>query len=145
MHLHAVTLLVDDYDAAIAHYVGDLGFTLVEDTTLSPEKRWVRVAPDPTVGVSLMLAVATTEAQRAAIGQQAGCRVTFFLHTENFMETYGRLLARGVRMTEEPRHEPYGIVVVFADRYGNLWDLIKPHDNVVYIAHDSSGCSPTSR
>jgi catechol 2,3-dioxygenase-like lactoylglutathione lyase family enzyme len=145
MHLHAVTLLVDDYDTAIAHYVDDLGFHLIEDTHLSPSKRWVRVAPDPTGGVSLLLAVATTEAQRAAIGQQAGGRVTFFLHTEDFMETYGRLLARGVHMTEEPRHESYGTVVVFADRYGNLWDLIEPHDNVVYIAHDSPGCSPTSR
>jgi catechol 2,3-dioxygenase-like lactoylglutathione lyase family enzyme len=126
LRLHAVTVLVDDYDEAIAHYVGDLGFTLVEDTTLSPEKRWVRVAPDPTGGVSLLLAVATTEAQRAVIGQQAGGRVTFFLHTNNFQDTYSRLLARGVLMTEEPRHESYGTVVVFADRYGNLWDLIEP-------------------
>jgi catechol 2,3-dioxygenase-like lactoylglutathione lyase family enzyme len=133
MHLHAVTLLVDDYDTAIAHYVGDLGFTLVEDTTLSPEKRWVRVTPDPASGVSLLLAVATTEAQRAAVGQQAGGRVTFFLHTDNFMETYGRLLARGVHMTEEPRHEFYGTVVVFADRYGNLWDLIEPHEEEVDV------------
>jgi catechol 2,3-dioxygenase-like lactoylglutathione lyase family enzyme len=145
LHLHAVTVLVEDYDAAITHYVGDLGFTLVEDTTLSPEKRWVRVTPDPASGVSLLLAVATTEAQRAAMGQHAGGRVTFFLHTDNFTETYGRLLARGVHMTEEPRHEPYGTVVVFEDRYGNRWDLIEPHDNVVYIAHDSPGCSPTSR
>lgn len=76
--------------------------------------------------MSLLLAVATTEAQRAAVGQQAGGRVTFFLHTDSFQDTYSRLLARGVRMTEEPRYEPYGIVVVFADRYGNLWDLIEP-------------------
>jgi catechol 2,3-dioxygenase-like lactoylglutathione lyase family enzyme len=130
LHLHAVTVLVEDYDAAITHYVDDLGFHLIEDTLLSASKRWVRVAPDPTGGVSLLIAVATTKAQRAAMGQQAGGRVTFFLHTDNFAETYGRLRARGVRMTEEPRDEPYGTVVVFADRYGNLWDLIEPHREV---------------
>jgi catechol 2,3-dioxygenase-like lactoylglutathione lyase family enzyme len=125
LRLHAVTVLVDDYDAAIKHYVEDLGFHLIEDSSLSATKRWVRVAPDPTGGVSLLLAVATTEAQRAAMGQQAGGRVTFFLHTDSFQDTYSRLLARGVQMTEEPRHEPYGTVVVFVDRYGNLWDLIE--------------------
>jgi catechol 2,3-dioxygenase-like lactoylglutathione lyase family enzyme len=126
LRLHAVTVLVDDYDAAIAHYVDDLCFHLLEDTDLGNGKRWVRVAPDPAGGVSLLLAVPTTDTQLATMGQQAGGRVTFFLHTDDFAKTYGRLLARGVRMTEDPRHEPYGTVVVFADRYGNLWDLIEP-------------------
>jgi catechol 2,3-dioxygenase-like lactoylglutathione lyase family enzyme len=107
--LHAVTLLVDEYDDAIAHYVDDLGFTLVEDTPLSPDKRWVRVSPDPDGGTSIVLAVATTDAQRKAIGYQTGGRVGLFLH-----------------MTEAPRIEIYGKVVVFRDRYGNLWDLIEP-------------------
>jgi catechol 2,3-dioxygenase-like lactoylglutathione lyase family enzyme len=133
LRLHAVTVLVDDYDSAIAHYVDDLGFHLLEDTLLSASKRWVRVAPDPTGGVSLLLAVPTTEAQSAAMGHQAGGRVTFFLHTDDFSETYGRLLARGVRMREEPRHEPYGTVVVFADRYGNLWDLIEPLEEMTDV------------
>lgn len=126
MRLHAVTILVDDYDRAIAHYVGDLGFTLVEDTELSPTKRWVRVAPDPEGGTSIILAVATTDAQRAAIGQQTGGRVGLFLHTDDFAADHARLVARGVEMTEEPRYEVYGTVVVFRDRYGNLWDLIEP-------------------
>lgn len=126
MRLHAVTLLVDDYDEAIAHYVDDLGFTLVEDTPLTPQKRWVRVSPDPDGGTSLLLAVATTDAQRAAIGNQTGGRVGLFLHTDDFRSRHAHLVARGVRMTEEPRIEPYGTVVVFEDRYGNLWDLIEP-------------------
>lgn len=126
MRLHAVTILVDDYDRAIAHYVDDLGFTLVEDTRLSADKRWVRVAPDATGTTSFILAVATTEAQRAAIGNQTGGRVGLFLHTDNFAADHARLMARGVEMTEQPRHEAHGTVVVFRDRYGNLWDLIQP-------------------
>lgn len=124
MRLHAVTLVVDDYDRAIAHYVGDLGFTLLEDTTLTPTKRWVRVAPDPGGETSFVLAVATTDAQRAAIGNQTGGRVGLFLHTDDFDADYARLVEHGVHMTEEPRNEAYGKVVVFRDCYGNLWDLI---------------------
>ena len=130
MRLHAVTLLVDDYDEAIAHYVGDLGFTLVEDTVLDAGKRWVRVAPDPAEGTSFILAVAATEAQRAAIGNQTGGRVGLFLHTDDFARDHARLVARGVEMTESPREEAYGRVVVFRDRYGNLWDLIEPAPRV---------------
>ena len=126
VHLHAVTLLVEDYDEAIAHYVDDLGFTLVEDTLLTEQKRWVRVAPSADGGTSFVLAVATTDAQRAAIGNQTGGRVGLFLHTDDFASHHSRLVERGVRMTEEPRQEPYGTVVVFEDRYGNLWDLIQP-------------------
>ena len=126
MRFHAVALVVDDYDEAISHYVNDLGFTLVEDTRLSDTKRWVRVSPDPNGGTCLLLALAATDEQRAAIGRQAGGRVGFFLHTDDFVSEYERLRSRGVHMTEEPRSEPYGTVVVFRDRYGNLWDLIEP-------------------
>jgi catechol 2,3-dioxygenase-like lactoylglutathione lyase family enzyme len=124
--LHAVTIVVDDYDAAIAHYVGDLGFHLVEDTDLGGGKRWVRVAPDSDGGTALLIAVASSADQHAAIGRQTGGRVAFFLHTSDFAADHARLVARGVRMTEQPRHEPYGSVVVFEDRYGNRWDLIEP-------------------
>lgn len=124
--LHAVTLLVDDYDEAIAHYVDELGFTLVEDTLLTEQKRWVRVAPSADGGTSFVLAVATTDAQRAAVGNQTGGRVGLFLHTDDFSAEHARLVAHGVRMTEEPRREVYGMVVVFRDAYGNLWDLIEP-------------------
>jgi catechol 2,3-dioxygenase-like lactoylglutathione lyase family enzyme len=126
LQLHAVTVVVDDYDTAIAHYVDDLGFQLVEDTDLGDGKRWVRVAPDPTGGPTLLLAVASSDEQRSAIGRQTGGRVAFFLHTNDFASHHARLVKRGVRMTEDPRHEAYGTVVVFEDRYGNLWDLIEP-------------------
>ena len=128
--LHAVTIVVDDYDVAIAHFVGDLGFHLVEDTDLGSGKRWVRVAPDPAGGPTLLLAVASNDEQRAAIGRQTGGRVGFFLHTTDFAAQHARLVERGVRVTEEPRHESYGTVVVFQDRYGNLWDLIEPNVGV---------------
>jgi catechol 2,3-dioxygenase-like lactoylglutathione lyase family enzyme len=126
LRLHAVTVVVDDYDAAIEHYVSDLGFHLVEDTGLGHGKRWVRVAPDPAGETSLLLAVASTPEQRSVLGRQTGGRVGFFLHTDDFAAHHAHLVERGVRMTEEPRREPYGTVVVFADRYGNLWDLIEP-------------------
>ncbi len=126
LRLHAVTLLVDAYDEAISHYVDDLGFTLVEDTPLTEQKRWVRVAPSADGGTSFVLAVATTDDQRAAIGNQTGGRVGLFLHTDDFASQHEHLVARGVVMTGEPRREPYGTVVVFRDRYGNLWDLIEP-------------------
>ncbi|MEI6363475.1 MAG: VOC family protein [Actinomycetes bacterium] len=126
LRLHAVTVLVDDYDEAIAHYTGDLGFTLIEDTDLGEGKRWIRVAVDSSGSTSLLLAVATTDTQRVALGRQSGGRVGFFLHTDDFEATYTRLVSNGVQMTEAPRHEVYGTVVVFCDRYGNLWDLIQP-------------------
>lgn len=120
-----VTLLVPDYDAGIAFYVDQLGFTLLEDTTLSETKRWVRVAP-PGAQTALLLAKADGDAQAAAIGQQTGGRVSFFLHTDNFARDYAAMRAKGVTFKEDPRHEAYGSVVVFEDPFGNLWDLIEP-------------------
>lgn len=127
MRLHGVTIVVDDYDTAITHYVEDLGFSLVEDSDLGSGKRWVMVSPGS--GANLLLAKATTPEQRAAIGNQTGGRVGFFLHTTDFAGVHARLLARGVRMTEQPRSEEYGTVVVFQDKYGNLWDLIEPRNS----------------
>jgi len=126
MRLHAVTVLVDDYDAAIAHYVDDLGFVLLEDTRLSDTKRWVRVAPDAETGSCLLLAQASTPEQQALIGRQAGGRVQFFLHVADFEAEFARMEARGVQFIDEPRQEEYGKVIVFADLYGNLWDLVEP-------------------
>ena len=120
-----VTLLVPDYDAGIAFYVDQLGFDLLEDTQLSETKRWVRVAPKGT-DTALLLAKADGAAQEAAIGQQTGGRVSFFLHTDDFGRDYAAMQAKGITFKEEPRHEAYGSVVVFQDPFGNLWDLIEP-------------------
>ena len=124
-HIGAITLLVADYDAAIAFFVGALAFDLIEDTVLSAEKRWVRVAPKGG-GVCLLLAKASTPEQAARIGDQAGGRVGFFLHTDNFDADHAGFLAAGVRFREAPRVEAYGKVAVFEDVSGNLWDLIGP-------------------
>ncbi len=123
--LHAVALVVPDYDEAIEYFVHVLGFELTEDTKLSETKRWVRVTP-PGSATSLLLARATNEAQRARVGDQSGGRVLFLLHTDDFERDYAMYRARGVDFAEEPRSEPFGRVVVFRDRYGNLWDLIQP-------------------
>jgi uncharacterized glyoxalase superfamily protein PhnB len=122
--LGMIALVVDEYDTAISHYVTDLGFTLIEDTIMSPEKRWVVVAPSND-GARILLAKAATDQQRAAIGNSTGGRVGFFLYTTNFDETYKNYKARGIEFIEQPRQEAYGQVVVFKDKYGNKWDLIE--------------------
>jgi uncharacterized glyoxalase superfamily protein PhnB len=122
--LGMIAIVVDEYDSAISHYVNDLGFTLVEDTALSPEKRWVVVAPS-TSGAKILLAKASNENQRAAIGNSTGGRVGFFLYTTNFNQTFESYKSKGIEFVEEPRKEAYGHVVVFKDKYGNKWDLIE--------------------
>lgn len=124
--LATVTLVVDDYDRAKAHYCGALGFECLADQPLGDGKRWLVVAPSADAGAGLLLARADGEAQRAAIGNQTGGRVGFFLHTDDFARDHKRFLAAGIRFHEEPRHEAYGTVAVFEDLYGNLWDLIEP-------------------
>lgn len=121
----AISLLVHDYDEAIAFYVGKLGFDLSEDTDMGGGKRWVRVTPKGGE-TSLLLARATTKAQTAQVGNQAGGRVWLFLETGDLMRDHAAWLAAGVAFRETPRHEPYGKVVVFEDLYGNAWDLIEP-------------------
>ncbi|WP_223477469.1 VOC family protein [Oricola indica] len=120
----AVTLVVRDYDTAIAFYCGALGFELLEDTKLSETKRWVRVAPAGG-GAALLLARAEGQAQQSAIGNQTGGRVAFFLETEDFGRDHQAFTQAGVSFLEAPRHETYGIVAVFADPFGNRWDLIE--------------------
>ena len=122
--LATITLVVPDYDAGIAFYRDALGFDLVEDAELGDGKRWVVIAPRQ--GARLLLAKAADEAQTAAIGNQTGGRVSFFLHTDDFADTHARFVAAGVNFLESPRHEPYGSVAVFSDPFGNRWDLIEP-------------------
>ena len=119
-----IAIVIDDYDEAIKHYVEDLGFTLLEDTTLTPEKRWVVVAPSDQ-GARILLAKAANETQKAAIGNSTGGRVGFFLYTTEFSQTYELYKSRGIEFIESPRQEAYGQVVVFTDKYGNKWDLIE--------------------
>ena len=123
--LGAVSLLVRDYDEAIAFYVGTLGFDLSEDTDMGGGKRWVTVTPKGGE-TSLLLARATTPEQTARIGDQAGGRVWLFLETDDFVRNHAAWTAAGVRFREAPRREAYGMVAVFEDLYGNAWDLIEP-------------------
>ena len=124
-HLSSITLVVPDYDAGIDFYVGKLGFELREDTKLSETKRWVRVAP-PGAETALLLAKAGGPQQESAIGNQTGGRVGFFLETDDFARDHAAMLEMGVEFKEAPRREAYGIVAVFTDPFGNLWDLIQP-------------------
>jgi len=121
-----ITFLVRDYDEAIAFFTQSLNFSLIEDTRLDAEKRWVLVSPPGSQGATLLLARAGTPEQEKAIGNQTGGRVFLFLHTDDFKRDYEQMIAKGVKFRENPREEPYGTVVVFEDLYGNKWDLIQP-------------------
>jgi catechol 2,3-dioxygenase-like lactoylglutathione lyase family enzyme len=122
--LGLITVLVGDYDEAIAFYAGKLGFTLREDAPLAPGKRWVVVAPQHSA-TGLLLAKAANERQAEAVGDQSGGRVFLFLETDDFARDHAAYCECGVRFIEAPRSEAYGTVAVFEDLYGNRWDLIE--------------------
>ncbi|HEU5295484.1 MAG TPA: VOC family protein [Burkholderiaceae bacterium] len=122
-----VSVVVPDYDEALAFYVGTLGFELVEDSFVPEQnKRWVVVAPRGPAGCKLLLARASTPEQISRIGNQTGGRVFLFLHTDDFDRDCATYKARGVQFVREPQREPYGRVAVFRDPWGNLWDLLQP-------------------
>ena len=124
-----VALVVRDYDEAIEFYTRRLNFTLVEDT-YQPEqdKRWVVVAPPGSTGTTLLLARASKPEQEAFVGNQSGGRVFLFLNTDDFWRDYREMVSKGIKFVREPRQADYGMVAVFEDLYGNLWDLLQLKD-----------------
>lgn len=124
--LAQIALVVNDYDEAIRFYTEKLHFTLIEDTPLSETKRWVIIAPPGSDGCRLLLAKAANDEQRSRIGNQTGGRVFLFLNTDNFARDYQNLVDQQVTIVRQPVRETWGQVAVFADLYGNLWDLIEP-------------------
>ena len=125
LSIASLTLVVRDYNEAIAFFTDALRFTLVEDTPLDSGKRWVVMAPAEATGASLLLAKAATPEQLSRVGDQTGGRVFLFLHSDDFWDDYNHMRSRGVQFIEQPRHESYGLVVVFLDLYGNKWDLVQ--------------------
>ncbi len=123
-----IALVVDDYDEAIEFYTQKLDFLLIEDTILEEDKRWVLVAPNGGKECSLLLAKATNEKQEAAVGNQSGGRVFLFLFTEDFWRDYNKMISREIEFVRAPEQMDYGMVAVFKDLYGNLWDLLEPND-----------------
>ncbi|XWN31653.1 MAG: VOC family protein [Devosia sp.] len=128
VHIGAVTLVVPDYDGAIAYFTRCLDFELVSDAPVTAQKRWVLVRPKGAGSTALLLAKAATPSQTGAIGNQTGGRVFLFLHTDDFARDHARFVANGVHFLEAPRHEPYGTVAVFQDPFGNRWDLLQLKD-----------------
>jgi catechol 2,3-dioxygenase-like lactoylglutathione lyase family enzyme len=121
-----IALVVRDYDEAIEFYTKKLNFSLIEDT-YQPEqdKRWVVVAPPGSSSTSLVLAKASKPEQEPFVGNQTGGRVFLFLNTDDFWRDYTRMVSLGISFVREPKRESYGIVAVFKDLYGNLWDLLE--------------------
>jgi len=144
--LALTSVVVRDYDEAIAFYVTVLGFVLVEDTYIaSQDKRWVVVAPSGDGTSRVLLARAIGDEQASRIGNQTGGRVFLFLHTDDFWRDYRAYLERGVEFVRLPKVEPYGTVAVFRDLYGNLWDLVQPstkHESRVEGTTDASSFKP---
>jgi len=126
LRLASVAYLAPDYDEAIAWFCYAVGFELIEDSDLGDGKRWVVVAPHRCEGARLVIAKATDERQRAALGEAHGGRVGYFLATDDFARDHAAFVARGVKFLEAPRREAYGIVAVFEDFLANKWDLIEP-------------------
>ena len=126
-----ISLLIDDYDKAIEFYTKKLHFNLIEDTKLTETKRWVLIAPPGSSECNLLLAKATNDEQYSRIGNQAGGRVFLFLYTDNFQRDHRNLINNRIQIIREPLVESYGKVLVFADLYGNLWDLIEPSKQIL--------------
>lgn len=124
-----IALVVTDYDEAIKFYTQKLGFRLLEDTKMSETKRWIRVAPQGS-DMALLLAKAANEEQQKSVGNQTGGRVFLFMHTDDFERDYQNLKDQNILIVRERSDEPYGIVAVFEDLYGNLWDLIEPTEQL---------------
>ncbi|HVF81998.1 MAG TPA: VOC family protein [Flavisolibacter sp.] len=121
-----LALVVKEYDEAIDFYTRQLGFELMEDTALSETKRWVLIKPKGEGACALLLAKAGDEQQRSAVGNQTGGRVFLFLHTDDFWRDYERMKQNNIEFVREASEQEHGLVAVFKDLYGNLWDLIQP-------------------
>lgn len=125
-----IALVVKDYDEAIEFYTQKLDFELIEDI-YQPEqdKRWVVVSPPGSKGTTLLLARASKPEQEPFIGNQSGGRVFLFLNSDDFWRDYNKMKSKGVEFVREPKKQDYGIVAVFKDIYGNLWDLLQLNEN----------------
>ena len=125
-----IALVIQDYDEAIDFYVNKLKFDLIEDTH-QPEqdKRWVVVAPPGSKGATLLLARASKPEQHPFIGNQTGGRVFLFLNTDDFWRDYKRMVSEGIKFVRPPQEQDYGMVAVFEDLYGNLWDLLQLNED----------------
>ncbi|MCM4157980.1 VOC family protein [Gramella sp. AN32] len=123
-----IALVVDDYDKAIEFYTKKLDFLLIEDTRLGEEKRWVMVAPNGAKECCLLLAKAANEQQALSVGNQTGGRVFLFLYTDDFWRDYNKMQEKEIKFVRPPEQMDYGMVAVFEDLYGNMWDLLEPNE-----------------
>ena len=131
-----ITVLVNDYDEAVQFYTEKLNFTVIEDTVLSDTKRWVVIAPKNSTGCCLLLAKASDKEQKEYIGNQTGGRVFLFLYTDNFWSDYNSMVESNINFIRQPTQEIYGMVAVFEDLYGNLWDLVESASKVLNKSND---------
>ncbi len=125
-HIARISLVIYDYDEAIAYYTEKLGFDVLEDMQISETDRWITVAPKGSTGFSLVLAKAATGKQKSRIGNQTGGRVFLFLYTDDFEASYQEMKEKDIEFISEPENLPWGRVIKFCDLYGNIWEMIQP-------------------
>ena len=131
-HVGLTAVVVKEYDEAIDFYTKVLDFVLIDDSYVpEQDKRWVVVAPPGNIGSQILLARAVGDEQLSRVGNQTGGRVFLFLYTDDFWRDYQTYVDRGVEFVREPKTEDYGIVAVFRDLYGNLWDLVQPSGSAI--------------
>jgi catechol 2,3-dioxygenase-like lactoylglutathione lyase family enzyme len=123
-----IALVVDDYDKAIEFYTKKLDFLLIEDRKLDEDRRWVIIAPNGAKECGLLLAKAANKKQAKSIGNQAGGRIFLFLFTDHFWRDYNKIIKRDIKFVRPPEQMNYGLVAVFEDLYGNLWDSLEPNE-----------------
>jgi catechol 2,3-dioxygenase-like lactoylglutathione lyase family enzyme len=129
-----IAIVVRDYDEALKFYINKLGFVLLEDTYLpEQDKRWVVISPPGSIGTTLLLARASKPEQEPFIGNQTGGRVFLFLNTDDFWRDYQRMVEKGIKFVREPKKADYGMVAVFEDLYGNLWDLLQLNEDHLIV------------
>jgi predicted enzyme related to lactoylglutathione lyase len=125
-----VTVIVRDQEEALQFYTEKLGFVKRTDMRMGPNgPRWVSVAAqaNPVPEFTLFhppsfMAPEAAEEMLGLIGKMPGV----VLGTADCRMTIAELEAKGVKILQQPKDQPYGVEAVFSDLYGNNYVLVQP-------------------
>ena len=124
-HLRYVTILVRDYNEALAWYTNVLGLAKKEDHPLGAHGRWLVVAPPADSAVGIVLDVPHSDISRP---DRIGKETNWVFEVADCMEFYQRLRKLGVHFLEIPTTQPWGAVqAIFEDPYGNIFVAESAH------------------
>jgi predicted enzyme related to lactoylglutathione lyase len=120
--LNHVTVLVRDQDEALAFYTEKLGLEKRADDMFGEGYRWLTVAPPGQTNLEIVLNPAFGPQDEVKIGKLPG----WVFHTDDCQADYERLKGRGVKFTEAPTEQMWGMQALFEDLYGNQFVLLQP-------------------